>query len=368
MTGCKQIQEMLSAFLEGVLSPDEERLVLQHLATCRQCSAVLEDLKKVAQLVQGLDDVEPPPWFTQKVMSQIREEAERKKRGLIARLFYPLHVKVPIQALASVLIVVLALYVYRSVEPEMEVVQAPSPVAPRNLAAPKNGLQRPYDKAGAARSTAKNEPAPEQLREKAAGTIAEAPRTEVAQKPAREEAHPAVSLPAEAARAEKQETLADRQAQEMKAAAPSPGQQEAPQVHVQVQKAHPPALARREAESTVSAEADATMKEARDNSGTQAASRMQAFAAKKAELTGFTLRVNDVTAAAGEIKSLLSQLGARGIAAESRDGTAVITAELAVQRMEELSKKLRTLGQVEEKGPRPVTMEGYVSIRIEVTS
>ena len=86
---------------------------------------------------------------------------------------------------------------------------------------------------------------------------------------------------------------------------------------------------------------------------------MQAFAAKKAELTGFTLRVNDVTAAASEIKSLLSQLGARSIAAESRDGTAVITAELAVQKMEELFRKLSALGQVEEKGPRPATTEGY---------
>ena len=69
----------------------------------------------------------------------------------------------------------------------------------------------------------------------------------------------------------------------------------------------------------------------------------------------------------GEIKSLLGQLGARSIAAESRDGTAVITAELAVQEMEELFKKLSALGQVEEKGPRPATTEGYVSIRIEVT-
>jgi hypothetical protein len=367
MIECKQIQEMLSALLEGVLSLDEARLVLQHLTTCQQCSAALEDLKKAAQLVQGLDDVEPPPWFTQKVMSRVREEAERKKRGLIARLFYPLHVKVPIQALASVLIVVLALYVYRSVEPEMEVVRPPSAVAPRDLAAPRNESQRQHNKTGAATSTAENEPVPDQVREKAAGTITEVPRTEVAKKPARGEVPPPAKLVAEADKAEKQEAVADRQARQMKAAAPSPSQNEAPQV--QAQKAHPPGLPRREAESTVaSAGAEATMKEARDSSDTQAASQMQAFAAKKAEPTGFTLRVNDVTAAAGEVKNLLGQLGARGIAAESRDGTAVITAELAVQRIEELSKKLRALGQVEGKGPRPATTEGMISIRIEVTS
>ena len=182
MTECKRIQEMLPAFLEGVLSPEEKKLLREHLATCQHCSAALEDLKKVVQLVQGLDDVEPPPWFAQKVMSQVRKEAERKKRGLIARLFYPLHVKVPIQALASVVIVVLALYVYRSVEPEMKVGQVPSEVARRDLAAPKNEAQQQYDKAGAGTSTAENEPAPKDQPEKATGTITAVPRTEAAKK------------------------------------------------------------------------------------------------------------------------------------------------------------------------------------------
>ena len=362
MTECKHIHEMLPALLEGVLSPDGKRLVLEHLATCRHCSMALEDLKKVAQLIRGLEEVEPPPWFKQKVMSQVREESERKK-GLFGRLFYPLHVKVPIQALASVLIVVLALYVYRSVEPEIKVVQAPSEVAPRNPAVPKNEGQQQYDKVGAGTSRAENEPVLGQRRKEAAGAITEVPHTEAAKNPAKEEVTPPARLIIESAKPEKAETVAGGQAQEMRAAAPSPVQEEPHQAP----KALPPVLARREGENKASAGVVAKMKEARDSSVSQAEGQTQALAAKKAEPAGFALRVNNATAAAGEIKGLLGQLGARNIAAESRDGTTVITAELASQKIEELFKKLSALGQVEKRGPRPASTDGLISIRIELT-
>ena len=363
MTECKHSQEMLPAFLEGVLSPDEKTLLLEHLATCRECKDALEDLKKVAQLVQGLDEVEPPPWFTQKVMSHVREEAERKKKSLVARLFYPLQVKVPIQALASVLIVVMALYVYRSLEPEMKVVEAPSEVARRDIALPKNEGQQQYDKAGTGTPTPDKTPVLQQRREKATGTIAAAPRFEAANKPEREEASPPASLAAGSVTAEKQEAVADRQAQEMRAAAPSPAQKEPPQA----QKASPPVAAQKEAESTLLGGSQGKMKEARDSSFPRGAPEAKLFSLKKAEISGFTLHVNDVAAAADEIKGLLGQLGARSIAAESRDGTMVITAAISAQKVEELFRKLSALGRVEVKGPRPATTEGSVSIRIEVT-
>jgi hypothetical protein len=125
--------------------------------------------------------------------------------------------------------------------------------------------------------------------------------------------------------------------------------------------------AQKEAESTVLGGSQGKMKEARDRSFPRAAPEAKLFSLKKAELTGFTLHVNDVAAAADEIKGLLGQLGARSIAAESRDGIAVITAEISGQKIEDLFKKLSVLGQVEEKGSRPATTEGYVTIRIEVT-
>ena len=363
MIECNQIQAILPALLEGVLSPDEEKLANEHLAMCQHCGAALEDLKKAAKLVQGLEEVEPPPWFTQKVMSRVREEVEQKKSGIFGRLFYPLHVKVPIQALASLLIVVLALYVYRSVEPEMKVVQAPSEVARRDITVPKHEAEQEYDKAGAGSPAPENKALSKGPRENASGTIASVPRPEGAKIGDGEEAPPPVGLAADSTKAEKQEVVAGKQAQEMRAAVPSPIQKEAPQM----QKAPPLKLTQREQESMVSAGAQPRMKEAPDSLGPQSPRQAKAFAAKKAEPIGFTLHVNDVAATTGETIKLLGQLDARSIAIESRDGADVITAELAVQKVEELFKKLGALGRMEEKSPHPVITEGTVSIRIEVT-
>ncbi|HUJ89908.1 MAG TPA: zf-HC2 domain-containing protein [Syntrophorhabdales bacterium] len=363
MIECKQIQVMLPALLEGVLSPDEERLANEHLAMCQHCGAALEDLKKAANLIQGLEEVEPPPWFTQKVMSRIREEAEQKKSGIFGRLFYPLHVKVPIQALASLLIVVLALYVYRSVEPETEVVQTPSEVARQDITVPKHEAEQEYDKAGAGSPTPENKALSKGPREKASGTIAAVPRPEGAEIGDREEAPPPVGLAADSTKAENQEAVAGKQAQEMRAAVPSTIQREAPQM----QKAAPLKLTQREQESMVSAGAQSRMKEAPDSMGPQSPRQTQAFAAKKAEPIGFTLHANDVEATTDKTIKLLGQLDAHSIVIESRDGVQVITGELAVQKVEELFKKLSPLGRMEEKSPHPVITEGTVSVRIEVT-
>ena len=362
MMECKQIQDLLPAFLEGALSSFEKRLVDEHLATCKRCTAALEDQKKSTLLVQGLDEVEPPPWFTQKVMSRVREEAGRKKGDVFHRLFYPLRVKIPIQALASALIVVLALYVYRSVEPEMKVVQAPSEIASRG-SVPENQLQQQHDKAGPSASIAENKHSLGQRHERPAGTTAEVSRTEVPKIYEREEAPPLGSPAPEPAKAKKKEPAAEKQVQEMRATAPKPTQQAA----AQAQKVSPPVLTERKAESSVSVGAQAKMEEAHDRSVSQSAGRMQAFSAKKEELTGLTLLVNDVTATAGEIKDLLSQLGARSIATQSRNGATAVTAELGAEKIEELYRKLSVLGKLEEKGSRPIPTEGFIAIRIEIT-
>ena len=122
---CNSIKEKLCAYLEGTLSSEEKKLIKEHLNSCHQCNTTLEDLKMTGELVKSLEEVEPPAWMTQKIMARVRTEQE-KKRGIFQKLFYPLHIKVPIEALATVLIAVVAVYVFRAVEPEMKRAQAPS--------------------------------------------------------------------------------------------------------------------------------------------------------------------------------------------------------------------------------------------------
>ena len=109
---CSEIEDKLSAYLDGLLHDDERNNVEKHCAECIRCRHSLEELERTKNILEELDEVEPPSWLTERVMSRIREKEEA--RGWLKRLFLPLRVKVPIEALAMVFVAVLSVYIYRS--------------------------------------------------------------------------------------------------------------------------------------------------------------------------------------------------------------------------------------------------------------
>jgi hypothetical protein len=133
---CGDVKILLPGYLDGDLPQDEKNAVEEHLKTCQQCVRELEALKKAALLIRGLDEVEPPPFFSKKIMARVKAE-QRPKRSLVERLFFPLHLKLPLEAVATVLIAVLAVFVYRSIEPRY------MPASEDNI--PKLAEQAPYD-------------------------------------------------------------------------------------------------------------------------------------------------------------------------------------------------------------------------------
>ena len=125
---CTDREKKLPAYLEGELSPGELEEIRTHLAACETCRRALADLKTTDRLVQGLPEVEPPPWLKQQIMTQVRQEASEKK-GLLRRFFFPLYIKIPVQAFAVVVISVLAFHVYRQDAPQMRIKGFPLPPA-----------------------------------------------------------------------------------------------------------------------------------------------------------------------------------------------------------------------------------------------
>jgi hypothetical protein len=121
---CHNVQEMLSPYIEGIISPEEGKLIDEHLSACSKCKEALYDLKKTLEYVQNLEDVEPPEWLTQTVMTRIRSETEPRK-GILQKLFYPLYIKLPIEAVAVVLIAVTALYIFKTIQPEIKPAKSP---------------------------------------------------------------------------------------------------------------------------------------------------------------------------------------------------------------------------------------------------
>ncbi len=358
---CKQARAMLGPYLEELLSSEEKRLVEEHLVSCARCRDALEDLQRTAGLLRNLEEVEPPPWFTQKVMARVREEAEKKKAGILERLFFPLRVKVPIQALATALIVVLALYVYRAVEPETRLAQAP-PETARVIT--KNEVGEQPNKAGStAAPKAQAVPGERHLehterpvgaaREDSIGTLE------------KEGAPPAPGIEAERAKEKKSETIADGTDREMKAAAPS----RSPEV-VQGQKPVAPAPAPAAvSESAGSARSTgARPSDTREQKALAPAPETRSFAARETAPLTFTVRVGDMRTASKDIEQLLARLGGRSITVESREDKASIAAELPSDRVDELVRRLNSFGQVREKGARPAGPEGTIPIRIEVST
>jgi hypothetical protein len=122
---CHDIQEKLSAYIEGLISSEEKLRIDEHLKACQHCSESLADLKKTLEYMRNLEEVEPPPWLSGKVMARVRSEAEQK-RGILQRLFYPLHVKLPIEAFAAIFLVITTVYIYKTMQPEMKLAKAPS--------------------------------------------------------------------------------------------------------------------------------------------------------------------------------------------------------------------------------------------------
>jgi hypothetical protein len=114
---CKTVRDQLGKYMDDSASKREKKAIEEHLSTCRECSSALEELQKTIVRLGEIEDVEPPAWLSRKVMAKIRDE--RQKMPLLRRLFYPLGVKVPIRAVATVLIAVATIYIFRTMQHEV---------------------------------------------------------------------------------------------------------------------------------------------------------------------------------------------------------------------------------------------------------
>src|SRR5512134_1149108 len=110
---CNTIQQKIADYIEGTLPPDEKKQVEEHLAVCEQCRLYAADIRRTMGSLNSLEEVPPPPWLTQKVMQRIRAEAQ-PKRGLFQKLFFPLHIKLPLEAAATLLIAGAAVLIIKS--------------------------------------------------------------------------------------------------------------------------------------------------------------------------------------------------------------------------------------------------------------
>ncbi len=358
---CQEIENLLPAYLDDLLSPEERRSITGHLASCHRCSRVLKGLKKTQKLVRGLEEVEPPPFFEQRIMSRVREEAGWKHR-IRQRLFYPLYIKVPIQALAMLLVAVLAIYVSQTGDPEMK---PPAPffqsltepgkgrgtVESSHTPAPPSAVT-PVTRAPAGDLLKKNQ---ERFVAPPLETGGKEERKAASPAPTREET-PAAARPAAPVMAAKEKDILPAGEEALGKTMDRAGRQDA-------EKVPGPLLPERKRKEKL---ADAGAAESRKTVSEPSRSRMTAVAPREQSVIELTIQVRDMDAALREIDAHLAQVKARILERQHHEGTAFLKAEIAAPNATALLDKLKALGRFNLETRSLAQPEGNVTVGIKI--
>jgi anti-sigma factor RsiW len=95
-----EIRHMLSEYIDGAVSPEDRTAIEEHLKTCERCSDALKELRQTVAVIRTVEELDPPAFMTQKIMAKVRVEAAKK--SWFNRLFFPLHIKLPLEQSGSV--------------------------------------------------------------------------------------------------------------------------------------------------------------------------------------------------------------------------------------------------------------------------
>jgi hypothetical protein len=63
-----ELENLASEFVEGLLEPARKAEVEAHLAECPPCRELVEDVRRVIQVCQAAEDLEPAPWLMAKIL------------------------------------------------------------------------------------------------------------------------------------------------------------------------------------------------------------------------------------------------------------------------------------------------------------
>lgn len=114
---CGDVRKRLSEHLEGDLEPEEAESIGAHLSSCERCRGEAEELSKTIRSVAKLLSVEPPPGFSARVMTEVREIQNKKRGSFWSRLFLPSPIRIPAQLTALFIVGVIGIVIYQGISP-----------------------------------------------------------------------------------------------------------------------------------------------------------------------------------------------------------------------------------------------------------
>lgn len=91
----EEFAALLDAFVDGELSPEEAKIVQEHLNTCPDCQAYVDDSLAIRAAFPSVEETEVPDGFAEGVMAAIRAQStstvfpQKKRRQPWARILLP---------------------------------------------------------------------------------------------------------------------------------------------------------------------------------------------------------------------------------------------------------------------------------------
>lgn len=319
---CREVQDNLNNYIEGILSSEAIRPFEEHLASCNKCREAHADLKKTISHIKGIEEIESPQWLTQKVMSKVREEAEaQQKKGVLRRIFSLFSVNMPLKAAAAVAIAVTTIYIFKDIQPVVQT-EIPAIEETTEEILPKKTKKSPIlKKERSARLPASTEKGDSSMY-------------------SRDEAMP---------------SMHDRMTFKEADSTPEPAEQQIT----------PASTLEQEKSSSFAGAPSPAKDNFRMEAGNSSASK--AMEAKRTDDIIFTVNATDIESTRKEVWKALSESGGKVTRTESYKNKHLIFTEIAYAKVKELNDKLKNIGEVKQIDIDSSKTLGNVAVRIEIT-
>lgn len=115
MKTCREIQAELSAYIDNELPSAKRATVAEHVQGCSVCQERLAELKQLTIGVMALPRLQPVPGFLADLRGKLEGASKHQPKVWRDHLFRPLWLKVPLEAMAVIAIVLIAMRVEHSV-------------------------------------------------------------------------------------------------------------------------------------------------------------------------------------------------------------------------------------------------------------
>jgi len=176
---------MLSSYLDADLSDREQEEIAGHIRQCSRCAEEERALRETLSLLRNLPAEAAPPELLEGVGLRI---AEKTAVPLWKKVFLPVHIKIPLEA-AAVVLVFLLVYGIQKEMPAKTPVPSPPASAESGVRVAKTGPVAERPDADTTRR-AKAEPSPEKERKAVVTPISEKPTVQARPEPPADLAEP----------------------------------------------------------------------------------------------------------------------------------------------------------------------------------